>query len=155
MSFLHKGRTIAAILWALAVCSSSAARADLRQELRALYRLRHKQYTSSEVTGPEVHERIKLIRLMFHARDISRVRKILDTTLSKRRGWTTWVVEVGQRIEYDRRHDSVEYLSTSQYNFVERGFNNPGWYTEGKRPPRAYRGGCVVQYYTAKRAYGL
>jgi tRNA A58 N-methylase Trm61 len=88
---------------------------------------------------------------MFHSGDISKVRRILDATLTKGRRWAISVYTRGQLITYDRRHESVEYLSTAQYNFLERGVNNPAWYRNGKLAPRAYRGGCVVQYYRTSR----
>jgi hypothetical protein len=147
MALHYKISIITAIVSALAVCSVSAIYASPRHELRALYRLCRKQYISSEVTRPEFQERVKFYRLLFHSGDIGKVRRILDATLTKRRGWHVHVDTPGHRIEYDRRHEYVEYLSEAQYNYIERGINNSAWYTEGKLAPRAFRGGCVVQYF--------
>lgn len=151
IAFRYKRRIITSILMVLAACSVSATYAGPRHELRPLLRLRHREYASYVTTGPEASELVLQHRLMFHPGDISKVRRILDATLTKRRGWAISVVTPGQLITYDRLHVSVEYLSTAQYNLYERGINNPAWYRNGKLAPKAYRGGCVVQYFTTKR----
>ncbi len=145
------GRITICISSVLVVCSASTIYAGPRNDLSGLLRLRHREYSSYVTTGPEVNERVQLHRLMFHSRDVRRVRRLLVATLTKRDGWDVSVDPPGRRIGYERPHESVEYMSMAQYNFIERGINNPAWYRNGKLAPRAYRGGCVVQYYTTKR----
>lgn len=151
MAFCTRSCISTILVSVLAVYPATTTSAGPRHELRALLRLRHGEYASYVNTGPEASERVLLHRLMFHSHNIGNVRRMLDSILTKRRGWTISVVERGQRIEYERPRESVEYLSEAQYNFVERGINNPAWYAEGKPPPKAYRGGCVVQYFQTRR----